>query len=61
MSFYHEIDTSFLDDFDVKAFERELEIDELIFDLRVEGSSGHSKTADSLTVLFLPPRRLERI
>jgi hypothetical protein len=33
MSFLASIDTSFLNDFDIKAFEREAEIDELVRDL----------------------------
>jgi hypothetical protein len=31
--FYASIDLSFLDDFDITAFEREVEVDELVVDL----------------------------
>ncbi len=33
MSFLSEVDTNFLDGFDVEAFQREVEVDELVSDL----------------------------
>jgi hypothetical protein len=33
MSFLSELDISFLDRFDIKAFEREVEVDDLVIDL----------------------------
>lgn len=36
VSFYSTIDLSFLDDFDVKGFERKCEVDDMELELRVD-------------------------
>jgi hypothetical protein len=33
MSFLHEVDTTFLDDLDIEAFQRGAKVDELVIDL----------------------------